>query len=121
MTSKVQGWQRIRNATGYSCQGIRQAYRHETAFRQEVWLMIAAIPLSFIVAASIPQWLILIGSLIGVLICELVNSAIESVVDRVGAERHPLSGQAKDMGSAAVLLSLIFAALCWGGVILMRW
>jgi len=110
------GLRRLLDATGYSARGIRACWRNEAAFRQEVLLAGVLLPLSFLVARSIEQWLLLVAPLLVLLIVELLNSAIENVVDRIGHETHELSGRAKDMGSAAVLLSLILVFVSWAGI-----
>jgi diacylglycerol kinase (ATP) len=107
------GLARLFDATGYSLKGIGAAWRNEAAFRQEVAVFVVLLPLSFFVARSIEQWLLLTMPLFLLLIVELLNSAVENVVDRIGPERHDLSGRAKDMGSAAVLLCLLLIAACW--------
>ena len=107
------GMARLFDAAGYSIKGIRAAWRNEAAFRQEVALCGVLFPLSFFVARSIEQWLLLTTPLLLLLIIELLNSAIENVVDRIGSERHDLSGRAKDMGSAAVLVCLLMLAVAW--------
>lgn len=107
------GLARLFDATGYSIKGICAAWRNEAAFRQEVALCVVLFPLSFLVARSIEQWLLLTTPLFLLLIVEMLNSAIESVVDRIGSEQHDLSGRAKDMGSAAVLFSLLITAAAW--------
>ena len=107
------GLARLYDATKYSARGIRACWQNEPAFRQEVLLVALLLPLSLLVAASVEQWLLLIAPLILLLIVELLNSAVESVVDRIGHEPNVLSGQAKDMGSAAVLMCLLLAALTW--------
>jgi diacylglycerol kinase (ATP) len=107
------GLQRLIDATAYSAKGILACWRNEAAFRQEVILLLVLLPISFFVARSIEQWLLLMTPLLLLLIVELLNSAIESVVDRIGSEPHDLSGRAKDMGSAAVLLCLVMTGLSW--------
>ena len=107
------GLARIIDATGYSIKGLTATYKGEAAFRQELLLCAVLLPLSFWLAVTPLQWLALIAPLFLLLIVELLNSAIEAVVDRTGAERHVLSGRAKDMGSAAVMLALMFTAVCW--------
>jgi diacylglycerol kinase (ATP) len=107
------GLQRLIDATTYSAKGIQACWRNEAAFRQEVILLLVLLPASLFVARSIEQWLLLVIPLLLLLIVELLNSAIESVVDRIGNERHDLSGRAKDMGSAAVLLCLVMTGLTW--------
>jgi diacylglycerol kinase (ATP) len=107
------GLGRLIDAAAYSAKGIRACWREEAAFRQEVALLIVLLPLSFLVARSIEQWLLLVIPLLLLLIVELLNSAVENVVDRIGPELNDLSGRAKDMGSAAVLICLIIAGLSW--------
>ena len=99
------GISRIIDATGYSFQGIKAAYVHEAAFRQELALIIVLASVSFWLAGNVYQWLVLVAPLLMLLIVELLNSAIENTVDRIGEEMHELAGRAKDMGSAAVFFS----------------
>ncbi len=108
------GLRRIWNAFHYSLDGLSAAYRHEDAFRQEIWLTLVAIPLALWLGESALERAMLIGSILLVLIVELANSAIEATVDRVSLERHQLAKRAKDIGSAAVLIALINAAVVWG-------
>ena len=110
------GLRRLLDATGYSAKGIRACWQNEAAFRQEVVLILVLLPLSFVVANSIEQWLLLVIPLLVLLVVELLNSAIENVVDRIGHELHELSGQAKDMGSAAVLICLVLIFVAWAGI-----
>ncbi len=114
----VTGIRRIINATGYSWLGLRAAYRHESAFRQEVWLAVLMIPAGLYLGQDWIDRAALVGSVLFVLVVELLNSAIEAVVDRIGDEPHTLSGRAKDMGSAAVMIALIITALIWGAVLI---
>lgn len=107
------GIQRIINATGYSIKGLKAAFQHEAAFRQEVLLLIVAIGLAIWLDVTSLERVLLIGSVAFVMIVELINSAIEAIVDRIGTERHELSGRAKDIGSAAVFCSLGLAAFVW--------
>ena len=107
------GWMRVWKATIYSMQGLDAAWRNESAFRQECMIALILLPVSFWIANSWVEVAVLMGVCFVVLIVELLNSAIEAVVDRVGHEHHDLAGQAKDMGSAAVMLSLILAAGTW--------
>lgn len=97
--------------------GLQAAYRNEAAFRQETWLAIVLIPLAIWIGESWAQTTLLICSVLALLVVELLNSAIETVVDRIGDEYHELSGRAKDMGSAAVLLTVIITALTWSTII----
>jgi diacylglycerol kinase (ATP) len=107
------GLSRLSDATRYSIKGIRACWRNEAAFRQEVLLVLVLLPLSLPVAKSIEQWLLLVTPLFLLLIVELLNSAVENVVDRIGHELHELSGLAKDMGSAAVLICLLLTGTSW--------
>ncbi|HID82658.1 MAG TPA: diacylglycerol kinase [Chromatiales bacterium] len=111
--NKATGINRLINAAGYSWQGLKAAFKHEAAFRQEVFLLLLLVPTALWQGETGVERALLLGSLLLVLIVEILNSAIEAVVDRVSGERHDLSGRAKDLGSAAVLLSLVFTALVW--------
>ena len=108
------GIRRIVNATFFSLAGLRAAWQHESAFRQEVMLAVVLIPTGVWLGRTAVERSLLIGSCLLVLIVELLNSGIEAIVDRVGLEPHRLSGQAKDMGSAAVLVSLTLVVVVWG-------
>jgi diacylglycerol kinase (ATP) len=110
------GVSRLLDATKYSFRGIRASWRHEAAFRQEVALSLVLMVASFFVARSVEQWLWLVIPLLILLIVELLNSAVENVVDRIGDEYHELSGRAKDMGSAAVFICLVVIGLCWSAI-----
>jgi len=107
------GLTRIFNAAGYSWLGFKAAYKHEAAFRQELWLGIALTPVALYFGPSYADKAILIACLVFILLVEILNSALEAVVDRFGDEIHPLSGRAKDMGSAAVFLAFVIAGLVW--------
>ncbi|PFG45506.1 diacylglycerol kinase (ATP) [Vibrio sp. ES.051] len=107
------GIKRIIKATGYSIQGLKAAFKHEAAIRQELALLCIAAILAWLVDVGMVERILMIGVVVLVLIVELVNSAIEAVVDRIGFERHELSGRAKDIGSAAVMVTLAFAAFTW--------
>lgn len=111
------GLTRIINAFGYSMKGFRAAIQHESAFRQEAFLFIVMFPAAFWLGRNWLEYVLLTGCLMIVLIVELLNSAIEAVVDRLGDEYHELAGRAKDMGSAAVFIALMFVLLVWGFVI----
>lgn len=111
------GLRRLINATRYSAQGFKAAWKTEDAFRQESVLAVILIPVAVLLPVSLVYKLLLIGSVILVLIVEVLNSAIEAVVDRFGGEIHPLSGKAKDLGSAAVLLALTFALITWVSIL----
>jgi len=112
------GFKRIVKAAGYSMQGLRAAVQNEAAFRQELVLAAVFIPLTFFVADNAVERVVLISVTALVLIVELVNSALEALVDRVSTEHHELSGRAKDMGSAAVLLSVMIFAYAWIDILL---
>ncbi|HCG6982502.1 diacylglycerol kinase [Vibrio parahaemolyticus] len=107
------GVKRIIKATGYSIQGLKAAFKHEAAVRQELALLSIAVILACLVDVGMVERILLIGVVVLVLIVELLNSAIEAVVDRIGVERHELSGRAKDIGSAAVMVALTFAGFTW--------
>jgi diacylglycerol kinase (ATP) len=107
------GLARLFAATGYSMQGLRAAWKHEEAFRIEATLAVLCIPLAFWVGQDLTQKLLLVICCGLVIITELINSAIEAAVDRFGSEQHPLSGQAKDIGSAAVFCSLMLFLVAW--------
>lgn len=115
------GIKRLINATCYSARGIRAAWCHEAAFRQEVMLAVVLLPAAFWLGTTMVQRAVLVFSVMLVLIVELLNSAIEATVDRIGPEHHDLSGRAKNMGSAAVLLSLVNIVVIWGLVAWQRW
>lgn len=114
--SELKGQDRIRrlmNAAKYSAQGFRGAWQTEEAFRQEAILACVMLPVAVLLPVTTVEKLLLILGLFIVLIVEILNSAIEAVVDRFGGEIHPLSGKAKDLGSAAVLLALTICAIIW--------
>lgn len=107
------GLARLWNALGYSRDGIKAAWRNEAAFREEILLAAIAIPLAIFLGKTGVDRALLIGSIILILIVEILNSAIEAVVDKASPEKHELAKRAKDMGSAAVLFSLLNAAVVW--------
>ncbi|WP_043528365.1 diacylglycerol kinase [Litchfieldella xinjiangensis] len=108
------GWRHLLYSTHYSLKGLRAAFHNETAFRQEVGLCLVLLPLAIWLGRTPIEWILLVGSCMLVLIVELLNSAIENAVDRIGPEHHELSGRAKDISSAAVMLTLLIAGLTWG-------
>jgi diacylglycerol kinase (ATP) len=112
------GIRRLINAARWSIKGFRSTFRNEEAFRQELLLLPILAPLGYWLGQTGVERALLIGSLFIVLIVELLNSAVESVVDRIGPEQHKLSGRAKDQGSAAVFLALLLVALTWVLVLL---
>ena len=107
------GLRRVWNAFHYSRAGLQAAYRHEDAFRQEALLALVLIPLAIWLGEGAVERALLIGCVLLVLIVELINSAIEATVDRISLDRHPLAKRAKDIGSAAVMIALLNAALVW--------
>lgn len=114
------GLKRILNALRYSCSGLKEAYRNEDAFRQELILAIILVPLAFWICPEAIGRALLIGSVLLLLIVELLNSAIEATVDRISLDDHPLAKRAKDIGSAAVLLCIINLIAVWLLVLLGR-
>ena len=114
------GLNRLWHATGYSCAGLRAGWG-ETAFRQEALVAMVLIPLSFWVGRSWIETALLAGSVVFVMVVELLNTGIETAIDRIGPEWHDLSKRAKDMGSAAVLLSLLLCAGIWITAGFQRW
>jgi diacylglycerol kinase (ATP) len=108
---------RLWNAFGYSQAGFRAAYKHEDAFRQEVLLAALLIPLALWLPATHMGKALMIASVLLVLMIELLNSAIEATVDRISLENHDLAKRAKDIGSSAVLVSLLNVAVTWGLVL----
>lgn len=115
------GIARLIDATQYSWQGLLATWRNEAAFRQEVSLAIVLIPLAFWLGETGVERAILICVTLLVMIVELLNSAVEAAIDRIGPEKHPLSKIAKDTGSAAVSLSLLMWLFTWGCILLPRW
>ncbi|CDG18952.1 diacylglycerol kinase [Xenorhabdus doucetiae] len=114
MANQATGLIRIIKAAKYSAKGIKAAWQNEAAFRQEAIVAILAVIIAFAFDFGLFERLLLIGSIMLVVIVEILNSAIEAVVDRIGSEYHELSGRAKDMGSAAVLLAILLALFTWG-------
>ena len=107
------GLKRLLKATGYSRDGLVAAFRHETAFRQEIALGFILIPLALWLGNTALERAVLVMVWLLILMAELVNSAIESIVDRIGDEHHELAGRAKDIGSAVVFVALVNAAVVW--------
>lgn len=112
-----QGWDRVLKATVYSWQGLKAAFHNEAAFRQELMLSLILAPVGLWLGDNSLERALLLGSLFLVMIVELLNTGIEVVVDRFGGEMHELSGRAKDVGSAAVFLSLTNVLVVWGLVL----
>ena len=114
---KPTGLMRLLNAFGNTYRGLVGAWREEAAFRQECALAVVLVPLGFWLADNGIERVLLVGPVFFVLVVELLNSAIEAAIDRIGEERHTLSGLAKDMGSAAVFGSFVLLAFSWGMVL----
>lgn len=112
---------RLLRASLYSWRGLEASWRKEAAFRQEMLALTVLLPLGFWLGANGVERALLLGSLLLVPLVEVLNSALESVVDRIGPEHHELSGQAKDQGSLAVLLAVILAAAVWACILLPRY
>jgi diacylglycerol kinase (ATP) len=104
---------RLAGALRYSIAGFRHATRHEAAFQQEVLLFLLLLPAAVLLPVPTLDRLLIVLSMLLVIVVELLNSAIEATVDRISSERHPLAGQAKDMGSAAVFLTVVMSVVCW--------
>ena len=113
-TTSTNSFIRLWNATGYSLKGLYAAFKHEQAFRLEVYILLIIVPLTFYLSDSAVERVLMIASWFFVMMAELVNSAIEAVVDRFGGEFHELSGRAKDIGSAVVMVAITLALITWG-------
>ncbi|MDG1750628.1 MAG: diacylglycerol kinase [Thalassotalea sp.] len=116
--NKPTGLKRIKLATLNSFRAFKWLYINESAFKQELLLLLIAIPITFCFDISVKEQVILVLAILFIMFTEVINTAIEAVVDRVGLDIHPLSGLAKDLGSAAVFISLVFAAIIWGGILI---
>lgn len=107
------GLTRIIDAFGYSVKGFKATWQHEAAFRQETYAVCALTPCAFLLGSTLGQVALLLSVLYGVIMAELINSAIESVVDRIGDEHHELAGRAKDQGSALVFVAISITTIVW--------
>jgi diacylglycerol kinase (ATP) len=114
------GLARIVQAFLNSLAGLRDAWRHESAFRQEILLAAILVPLACVVPVTGTERALLVGSILLVLVVELLNSSVEAAIDRISLDRHSLSKRAKDLGSAAVLVTLVLLAVVWGMVLVPR-
>ncbi|MGG4665381.1 diacylglycerol kinase [Providencia vermicola] len=121
MASQTKGFTRVIKAAGYSLKGLKAAWINEAAFRQESVAAVIAIIIAFCLDISYMDRILLISSVVLVAIVELLNSAIEAVVDRIGSEYHELSGRAKDIGSAAVFISIGLALFIWALILWQRY
>lgn len=119
--SAHRGFRRVYHATRHSVAGLAAAFRHESAFRQECAAAVVMLPAAFLLGRGWVEVALLAGSVVMVLIVELLNSAVETVVDRVSPDLHPLSKRAKDIGSAAVMLALLTCAALWVAALWQRW
>lgn len=117
MIEKNKGFARLFKASFYSYKGLVSAFRHEAAFRQELFFALILVPLAFWLPVTKLERIGMVAAVVLVLIVELLNSGIEAVVDRVGYEHHELAGRAKDMGSAAVSISILLWAYVWGSIL----
>jgi len=107
------GLRHLINATRFSLNGLRIAFRKEAAFRQELAILLLALPVGWYLASSLLEFVLLIASLLLVITVELLNSAVEATVDRIGTDHHELAGEAKDLGSAAVMVSIALSLMVW--------
>jgi len=119
--TEVHGWRRLGRAFRCSLKGLKDCFESEEAFRQEVTLLVPLLPAGLWLGESPVERAMLVGSLLVVPIVELLNSAIEANVDRIGFERNELSARAKDIASAAVFASVIFTSVVWGLILLPKW
>jgi diacylglycerol kinase (ATP) len=118
------GLRRLVNALFYSLSGLRLAFLHESAFRQEVALAAVLVPIACVIDVSAVERVLLIASVLLLFVVELLNSSVEAAIDRIGLDIHSLSKRAKDLGSAAVLIALVMLAITWGLIAvppLIRW
>ncbi|MEQ1598979.1 MAG: diacylglycerol kinase [Methylotenera sp.] len=107
------GLERIAKALGYSLAGLKAAYKNEAAIRQETWLMVVLVPLGLYLGQTNIERILLVGVVFLVFIVELLNSAVEAAVDHTSIDHHKLAGRAKDIGSAAVFVSIMLLLLVW--------
>lgn len=114
------GLRHLINATRFSWQGLKAAVQRESAFRQEIALIFVLIPPGIWIADSLLEFVLLMAVCLLVLVIELLNSAVEAAIDRIGNEHHPISALAKDYGSAAVMISLVIVAMVWSAMLFAR-
>ena len=117
---KPQGWKRMFSTIRYSILGFKAAWQYEESFRQQLIIASLALPFSIFIARNWVEYVILLSSLTLVLIVELLNSALETTVDRISTEHHELSGRAKDLGSAAAMLVMVMTGIIWISLIVLR-
>lgn len=115
-----QGWKRFRSTIRYSFKGLRSAWVNEESFRQELLIAVIALPCAFFLAHSWVEFVLLMGSIMLILVTEVLNSALETIVDRISLEQHELSGRAKDLGSAAAFIAMLTAGGIWISLLIIR-
>lgn len=115
----TKGFKRLLNSFIFSMNGIKACLRTEEAFRQEAYLSIICVPLGFYLGDTAVEKILLVGSILLLFIVELLNTAVERAIDRISLERHELSKEAKDMGSAAVFVAILIVILCWATIIIL--
>lgn len=115
-----QGWKRFRSTIRYSIKGLRSAWKNEESFRQELLITFLALPCAFFLARGWGEFVLLMGSMMLILITEVLNSALETIVDRISLEEHELSGRAKDLGSAAAFIAMLTSGAIWSSLLLIR-
>lgn len=120
MKANKTGFDRIFHATFNSMRGIASVWKYEAAFRQELLMCVILLPIAVLIEVTLAERLLLILTLFIVIITELLNSAVEAVVDRVGAEFHELSGRAKDIASAAVFFALVLMGVVWSAILFLE-
>jgi len=118
---RVAGLRRILLAFLHSLEGLGAAFKHEAAFRQECVAALILVPLALLLEIPVYARLVLIGAVVMVLITELLNTAVENCIDYISFEKHPFAKRAKDIGSAAVFLSMTFTALAWTLILIHYW
>lgn len=112
--TKATGLKRIINALGYSCDGLKTAWKNEAAFRQEILACAILIPLTFFIPSTSVEKILMIGSLLLIVIVELINTGFENIIERISNDWHESSKKVKDLGSAAVLIAILNAVMIWG-------
>lgn len=120
LLTKKTGVAHFKSAFGWSMRGFYAAFKYESAFRQEAFLSLILVPLGLYLGITAVERALLVGSVLLVLIVELLNSSVEAAIDRIGLERHELSGRSKDLGSAAVFMACFFVVCIWGVILIDR-
>lgn len=114
------GWNRFQSTIRYSIKGLKAAWTHEESFRQEALIAIVALPCAFFLARGWVEFILLMGSMMLILLVEVLNSALEAIVDRISLDHHELSGRAKDLGSAAAFIAMLTAGCIWLSLLVIR-